>query len=155
TASGSRHVFERKNDGWRSGTMPGWLIALRTDPLLDDWHLARDDGTIYEFDRAGRLRRIRHIYGGALEIEREAFTLTDPDAVSVYRIADDTGRSLRLTFDGDMHITLTELYDGDRLLDSVTYDYNAAGLLVAVRYGDGAQARYEYTESGRLSFHDD
>lgn len=155
TASGSRHVFERGDEGWRSGTMPGWLIALRADTLMDDWHLARDDGTIYDFGRAGRLKAIRHVYGGELTITRTEFTLTDPDAGSSYEITDGTGRRLRLEYDGNQHIIRSELYDGETLLDSADYEYNAAGFLVAVRYGDGGQAFYEYTESGLLRHHDD
>ena len=155
TASGSHHAFELDDDGWRSGTMPGWFIALRANPLADDWHLARDDGTIYDFDLAGRLKAIRHAYGGALEVTRNEFTLTDPNAVTTYTIADGTGRSIVLTFDANRHITRSELYDGDTLLDSTDYDYNAAGLLVGVQYGDGASATYTYNEAGLLNFHED
>jgi YD repeat-containing protein len=155
TASGSRHAFELDDDGWHSGTMPGWFIALRANPLADDWHLARDDGTIYDFDLAGRLKAIRHVYGSALQVTREDFTLTDPNAVTTYTIADGTGRSIVLTFDANRHITRSELYDGDVLLDSADYDYNAAGLLVGVQYGDGASASYTYNESGLLNFHED
>lgn len=154
-ASGSRHVFERDDDGWRSGTMPGWFIALRADVLTDDWHLARDDGTVYDFDIAGRLKRIRHLYGGALEIRRESFDLTNPNAETVYSIADATGRRIVLTFDANRHITRSDLLDDDTLLESVAYAYNVGGYLTSVTYGDGAQARYEYTENGLLHHHDD
>ncbi len=122
---------------------------------MDDWHLARDDGTIYDFGPAGRLKSIRHIYGGELTVTRAEFNLTDPNAGSSYEISDGTGRRLRLEYDGSQHIIRSELYDGETLLDSADYEYNAAGFLVAARYGDGGQALYEYNEAGLLRHHDD
>lgn len=154
TASGSRHLFERGASGWTSQTMPGWFIAPRADALVDGWHLVQDTGVIHDFDRAGRLIRIRHIHGGALTVEREAFSLTEPDAPTVYRIQDGTGRSLRLLFNGDRHIVRSELYDGETLIDWAEYEYDA-GFLAAVRYSGGAVARYAYTETGLLRQHDD
>lgn len=155
TASGSRHAFELGSDGWRSGTMPGWFIARRANPLADDWHLAKDDGTVYDFDLAGRLKAIRHVYGGALQVTRDDFTLTSPNATATYSIADGTGRRIVLTFDANQHIIRSELRDGDALLDSADYRYNADGLLVGVQYGDGASATYTYNEAGLLNFHSD
>lgn len=152
TASGSRHVFTLTRIenvfSWRSQTLPGWRIDLRQNDLLDAWRVVRNDGLVYEFDRAGRLRKISHPHGGTLTVSSPSGERTR------YVISDDVGRRILLQYDADQHVIFAGLYDGDQTLAETDYLYQN-GYLVEVRYSDSSIATYQYDDDGVLIFHDD
>ncbi|KAB2905373.1 MAG: RHS repeat protein [Anaerolineae bacterium] len=154
TPSGSRHLFLAAaiGDPLESDTLPGWLIAERSDDLGADWRVYRSDGLAYIFDRAGRLTAIDYPQNGALVVTRlEAF----PSAK--YKLQDTlSGQYLFLEFDSRQHVQRSALYaDDNTLLEEMLYRYDEDGRLIHVQYADGTVAVYEYDENNNLTAHSD
>ncbi|MCI0712943.1 MAG: DUF6531 domain-containing protein, partial [Chloroflexi bacterium] len=155
TASGSRHVFTQGATRWTSLNLPGWSAEIREDDLLSPWRILSSEGIVYEYDIAGRLRGIRHVDSGHIEIEREGqwFNRTEDDA-PLYAITDDTGRAIRLEFDNNAHVVRAELVVDGEVWDWAAFTYNE-DLLVGVTHQDGAESTYEYDANNRLVHHID
>lgn len=166
SATGSRHVFVAPTNDFLGGdlvalTMPGWVLSR--DSLRDpNWILRQDNGTVYRFDRAGRLVGYGTANGESTVMVKYPGNLLDgagqmgEDQPVVISDADFL-RQLELYYDSNHHIVRSVLRDITRpgALDSEScdfenncletiYNYNDDGLLETVYYADGTQASYSY-----------
>ncbi len=162
TGSGSLHEFKLSasrsgpGDVYLSDTMPRW--SIRHDNLNANWLLSLDDGTTYEYDRAGRLRTVTR-KNETLTVKRQNLEKPDKDGSKrIITITDTYKRSMRLYFDERMLVKATELRDElGKVLAITRYTYkhqDNRDLLVGVDYGNNTAATYQY-EGAYLSGHND
>lgn len=182
TASGSRHVFlkqpanaEYAGEIYRARSMPGWVLTrsgtAAAQIVRSAWELHQDNGLVYNFDRAGRLksygypRSSRFItidypwdsqYNGPGELSEKPVIITDEAGM----------RQLELYYDANHHIIRSILRDLTNNSDDaascdaaqncfeILYEYEN-GYLTGVVYPDGQRATYLYNDTGQLIYHDD
>ncbi|MCC7451165.1 MAG: hypothetical protein IT324_27380 [Anaerolineae bacterium] len=161
TGSGSLHEFRLSprsapGDMYVSDTMPRWTI--RQDNLNANWLLVIDDGTTYEYDRAGRLHTITR-QNETLTVKRQNLDKPDQDGNKrIITVTDTYKRTMRLFFDERMLLRAAELRDElGKALALTRYTYaqqDNRDVLVGVDYGNNTAATYQY-DGLYLSGHDD
>ncbi|MCU0513766.1 MAG: DUF6531 domain-containing protein, partial [Anaerolineae bacterium] len=150
-ADGARHRFVAIAPGsarYRSTTLLS-LTLERQGGLLGTWQAFAADGTVYTFDRAGRLERISAAPGGSLALS----PLPQDYGPGGWLVVDAYGRRLEIYTDAGGRIVRLR----DSLLRDFTYEYDASGsYLTGVRYISPAlTASYQYNDDDRLIALDD
>ncbi len=150
---GATHVFQALADTpnrFTSSSLRSWIID-RADSLTGDWRATTTEGTVYQFDRAGRLQRITDAAGHSLLFSpapRQA--VEEVGAFGGFFVTEPYGRRFELYTNQQGQIVLVR----DAEKREIVYTYRD-GALVGVQYIDAAQqATYSY-ESGYLTAVDD
>jgi RHS repeat-associated protein len=136
---GGKYYFPLQTDGTFKNTtsekMYGSVALLNADNTRS---LRFKDGTEHKFDSNGMLMEIDDPNGNAVTIGRQNGLVTS--------IAEPSGRSLRLSYDGIGRISSIE----DPAGRTVQYSYNGSGMLAQVTDPNGGVISYTYDSQNRM-----